>query len=152
MAHFFFDSVAYPWTFPEAKALWKMLAATFPAWKDVDNIRRSCDENIVAVAHGPPDDMWRDMLDNVAKAKQLKAFDAELRTRNAKGVVEALDKVIGIANPDSSAWLLDTPLFVNRVVLRAALAQLASPRTDKNVLIVRGDRQSGKSWTRHMVQ
>lgn len=152
MVHLFFDSAAYPWTFPEARALWKLLSATYPAWGEIDLIRRICDPNIVAIAAGSPDDMWSDMLDNVATANRLKEFDSALRSRRSPHLDKALDRLIAAVNPNTATWFLETPIFVNRLQLRTALAELASPKTDKNVLIVRGDPQSGKSWTRHVVR
>lgn len=151
MAHLFYDSPAYPWHIPEADALWRALHSAIPQFGAIDHLRKVCGPGISQFAPSDPEQMWRDMLTNTAIAGRLRQLDAELRSRTLPHVVDALDRLIAVASPDPVTWVLDDLIFANRIKLRSALAQLASSKTVKNVLVVRGERQSGKSWTKHFV-
>jgi hypothetical protein len=152
VAHLFFDSPTFPWYVLEARALHRLLYELIRDARDIDLIRQSCGPNVLPVGREDPKLMWQALLDNVATVRALRELDRVLRERNSPSIVEALDKLIAAVSMDPVNWIMDEPIFVNRVVLRKALAQLASPQTVKQVLVVRGDRLSGKSWTKHIIQ
>lgn len=152
MAHLFYDSPAYPWHIAEANELWRSLHVPIIHFGEIDHLRQVCGPGIRQFAEDAPDQMWRDMLNNVAIAGRLRELDRELRNRKLPHVINALDRLVAVASPDPVTWVLDGLIFANRTRLRAALAQLASAKTVKTVLIVRGERQSGKSWTKHFVE
>jgi hypothetical protein len=152
VAYMYFDSITYPWHIKEARELHEVLYSQITAAGEIDRIRACCGPHVAQLAHGAPDAMWRGLLNAVAIAGCLRDLDAVLREQQLPHVHAALDKLVNAASPDSERWILEQRIFVNRIRLRKALATLAGENTTERVLLVRGEKASGKTWTRHIIQ
>ena len=151
MLHPFFDSASYPWHLPEADRLHGVLYRTIADQPAIDQIRRSCSPNILPFAPGAADAMWRSVLDSTACAGCLRELDRCLRAKGLPHVTKALDDVISLVSAGSENGPLNE-VFVNRFGLRKALDQMSAPYGIRNVLVVRGEAGSGKTWSKLIVQ
>ena len=152
MTHLFFDASTFPWHLQEANDLQDLLSRLIADAATIDQIRKRCGPNVrPLVQPAAADAMWTQLLEHVTTAGRLRDLDRILRDES-RHIAIALDKLIAAASPDPASWFFDAPVFVNRTSLRTALAQLGSAQTDKTVLVVRGERHSGKTWTKHIVR
>ena len=151
MLHPFFDSRTYPWHYLEARDLHKILYQSITAEAEIDRIRLSCSPEILPFAKGPANQMWSELLANIAIAGELRAFDQHMRLQSLPHVKSALDNLSALVAISSYKGPLNE-IFVNRHSLRKALEQMSNPGASRNVLVVRGEPGSGKTWSKLMVQ
>lgn len=158
MAHPFFDTDKYPWDREDGRALHRKLYELITKPGDISMILRECSGDLEPLKEDAPKAMWQDLLDSVAAAMLLKTLGQRLRARPYPAVHAAFAAVEGAAGdvPDPVSQedrpFRPKPIFVDRKDLRATLRSLAAPDTSEFVLLVRGEPDSGKSWTRYIIQ
>jgi hypothetical protein len=94
---------------------------------------------------------WREILVRTSLARRLpKLCDTLLANDDLSGLHDCVRAVQNAPDPVHEMRLRGDKLFLDRVILRSALANMSA---DKPVLVVRAsDRGSGKSWTRELIK
>jgi hypothetical protein len=151
--HPFFDCGTFPWHLPEAAVLHRVLCQQIREPNAAVLFCQNC-------GFGNPEDIsenqsiklvWRQLLDAMAAATLLRALDRLARADiGLVQVHRALDALAAMEPPAVRRRLSSNVIFLDRVNLRDCLTRLAAPG-DRGVLLVRGPKHSGKSWTRHLI-
>ncbi len=151
--HPFFDSDRYPWHRDEALALHKKLYDLITDPKEIKKILFECSPDLDPLKDDGPKEMWRDLLDRVASALLLRKLGERLSLRQLPSL-HKIFRVVAESKFDVSSLedrpFRPKPIFVDRKDLRATLQSLAALNASEFVLLVRGEANSGKSWTRHI--
>jgi hypothetical protein len=156
--HPFFDSAHYPWDRADAVAFHKRLYELIPDGNEIKWILRQCSTELYPLKDAGPREMWAELLDKVAAALLMGKLGAVLRGRPqppvhaAFAVIELVAGAVPDPVPPEDRPFRPKPIFVDRKNLRASLRTLAAPDTGEFVLLVRGEADSGKTWTRHLIE
>lgn len=156
MAHPFFEASEYPWWLtPESTDFHTALAKLIPVQARIDVLYRACGANLPNVFLGQAQDLvWREVLNNLTplgglrKLCELVDGDFQKTPTNAavlKAVVEARPP-----DPIVTHIFYSDVVVLDRKGLRAQLGELQAKNGKKSVLLVRGGKQTGKSWSQHV--
>ncbi|MBN3760773.1 hypothetical protein [Burkholderia sp. Ac-20365] len=151
MAHPYFETERYPWHREEAQHFHRQLYTAFKLQPEISLLMNSCGPGLTPIAPGAADIMWTEVLDRLAAAQLLRRLGELLRERNFPFVNTAFKALEDAEDPVEAAGVSDGPIFVNRVNLRDALKRLAQPKAAQKVLLIRGERGSGKTYSREIV-
>lgn len=149
----FFDGIRIPWTRDEVRALHKALYTT-PTLQTRTAIMRFyvlAGDDLEPLKEDSPRTMWGEALDKLATARRLEEFCRLLLQDNAYVAIhDAIRAVQSAKDATEHVVLSDDRLFLDRQQLRDKLQRLMKSRT-RRVLLVRGARNCGKTWTQYMV-
>lgn len=150
MPHPFFDATAYPWHRLEASALHRALYLGIRDPKVVDTIHHGCGSELLPLnlSQGPGV-LWKDVLESVTVARKLPVLFELLRPRSPE-IAACIAAAEAAENPVDEPVLPGDVLFFDRKDLRRTLETL--PTTKGGVLLVRGERGAGNTWTEQLVQ
>jgi hypothetical protein len=162
MVHPFFDSLRYPWSRPEAQRWHKVLVDLYDTPTAIKAIYVQCAASPPRLTSpSPPEAMWTEALDNLAKEKRgLRALCDKVlenygKTDKVRDAIRAVETAVAAVDQ----WIfsegdpeLDGDLVIDRDLLRKQLGALESDQALKKVLVVRGDAKSGKSHSHHLFE
>lgn len=153
MAHPFFDSAGYPWEREDARALHLELAVAIAGAVAIDLVYKSCGSGLPGLPQQQvtPQDQWKHALETLAAAGLLQVLGQRLAEHKLPRVHQAFAAVAAAVDPVVELGIVSDRIFVDRSDLRQALSRLGSANAAVQVLLVRGESGSGKSWTRHIV-
>ena len=153
MPHPYFDAIAFPWHRPEAVEFHRALAQAERSFARIEFVYQQCGELPGLPSGRPADMLWKHVLDHVTPAGLLSrlcdilhghALYAALRPR--------ITAVMSAVDPLTASMIADDQIFLDRTRLRDRLAKLGARTSAARLLLVRGTKGSGKSWTRLMVE
>ena len=153
MAHPFFDALAYPWTRQDAQDLHTVLYNQIQQSKAIELLYQKAVSAPRPLTPGQAADLvWKEVLERVTAARTLsRLFDLLLELDVAPTLRPAIDAVRNATSPLDDALLSSDVIFVDRKRLKMLLQKLDGPSATHGVLLVRGDRRSGKTWTERLV-
>jgi hypothetical protein len=149
--HPILDSVNYKWAEPKAAELYKLLRKAFPdaQKKEADTLYQMSGTDLPELNRNQQNaDFWKDLLENLAANSCLRRFCELIQDRGKPKPL--MDVLKGIFEMQAVAQLkvIDNASVFDRMNLRNKLEALADPGSNIRVLIVRGEKQSGKSHGR----
>lgn len=154
MPHPIFDRSSYPWDRPEASALRDRLVAAMPDQKEVATVYQQAGGQPGALNTGQaPAGLWNEALNLLAQAGALRklcqqTLPSVTRLQGNSDLHDAIAAVLG-ARPAVAATIITGEPVLDRQRLRLMVASLQSGSAAR-VLVVRGERHSGKSHGRHI--
>ncbi len=153
MPHPFFDVTGYPWHRSDAVATYKALYDGIRPPATIDTLYRECGPDLAPLALGrPPDQIWKDALEFLTVARRLqKLCEIVIAAEAYTAVHPFMRAMVDAQDVLQEPLLTGDRLFIDRTGLRTELGKLAAINPAVRTLLVRGDADSGKSWTRHMV-
>ena len=152
MAHPFFESARYPWEREDARALHRELAVAIAGAVDIDLVYKSCGSGLDGLPQQvTPQNQWKHALEKLAAASLLQVLGQRLRERKLPRIHQAYAAIEAAVDPVVEPGIVSDRIFVDRGKLRQALSRLGGINAAVQVLLVRGESGSGKSWTRHIV-
>lgn len=119
----------------------------------IDRLLRSCNPGLFNLQPAEPTEMWSYALDRIAAKGCLRELFTLLADEESPALNDILADIVNAteAGRADEGFVHCDQVFVNRKKLHLALQRLAPPESAFRVLLVRGDEQGGKSWTRHVV-
>jgi hypothetical protein len=154
MLHPFQGGIPYPWNRPEARALYDLLSRDITTPGQIILLMQSHASNPPAL--NPmlsPAELWRQALDTVSLADGLLNLCRQLAGDDSLVAVSRAARAMLEARPAVQRRVgRDRRLVVGRNDLRSYLAELSTEGSTVKVLLVRGDPQTGKSWSRHLFE
>ncbi len=153
MAHPFLDALAYPWTRQDAQDLHTVLFNQVQAPKTIELLYQKCVTPAMPLTPGQPADLvWKEVLERVTAARTLgRLFEVLLELDVAPTLRPAIEAVQNATSPLEDVLLSSDVVFIDRKRLKLLLQKLEGPSATHGVLLVRGDRRSGKTWTERLV-
>jgi hypothetical protein len=158
-SHPFFDALAYPWHRPEAEEFHSALAATVPVGMVGILFPASGGDLINLNQQQAPLYVWRDVLDQLTIIRGLKALcewcKANADYHNNKSFQDAVRRVFAAAFlPPRQVLVNDATqlLMFDRQLLWADLDRLRTSTDRTRMLVVGGDRKSGKSHAHNLFE
>lgn len=154
MAHPFFDTVEFPFSRPEGKALLNTLVGGIQVPNQINLTYVACAQGLTPLNLNQAHHLiWGEALQNLTAAGALRALLDQVK-QQFQGPVWA--KVIGDVENAQEAKdvkiISDDVLVLDRTGLREQLALLEPETNPIKVLIVRGAPQSGKSHGRYLFE
>lgn len=149
--HPIFDSVRYKWAEPKATELWKLFRKVFPdaRKKEVDTLYQSAGTDLPELDLRQPNaDFWKDVLENLTANGCLRRFCELIQDLGKPPQLMELLKEIFELKAVTQLRIIDNAAVFDRVNLRNKLEAMADPNSEIRVLLVRGEKQSGKSHGR----
>jgi hypothetical protein len=157
LAHPFFDSIAYPWHRADAVEFHRALYRTVTKPDRIELLYNGCGDALTPLPLTEPADIiWKAVLRELVSARKLETFcTLARREQSLAAIVPVIDKIVNatdvlmqfVLKHDRTTELA----FVNRRKLRTGLEQIALGDSTVGVILVRGDPQTGRTWTRHLV-
>jgi hypothetical protein len=153
MAHPFFDALTYPWTRQDAQDLHTTLFNNVKAFGTIELLYQKCVTPATPLTPNQAAHLaWKEVLELVTSARRLgRLFELLLELAVAPTLRPAIEAVQNATNPLEDALLSTDVIFVDRKRLKLLLQKLEGPSATHGVLLVRGDRRSGKTWTERLV-
>jgi hypothetical protein len=154
MPHPFFDLPSYPWHLNDAAVLHRSLHQAIRDVDRIDNLYRQCLADPPPLnLKVPPDSVWTQVLNNLSVALKLRRLcDLIVADQQLQGIHPAALAVRHARDPLVEPVLSEDTIFVNRKALREVLARFSTGSSSRRVLLVRGECESGKSWTATLVR
>lgn len=153
MPHPIFDAASYPGHLPEAKAL---LEALYQTIGDPNRIRRfyeDCKAGLPPLTlAAPADNLWREALNNLVHARALQKLCDALLASTYQSLHGIVRKVLEMKDVVDQLILEDDVLFWDREGLRRHVAQVCKDTNPMKVVVVRGPRRSGRTWSRYLFE
>lgn len=157
MAHPFFDVISYPWHRADAVKFYTDLYRSEPNSDRIDLIYKRCAVDLPPLPlEKPPDGIWKAALQQLTSARKLREFCRIAKAESSfAAIVTTIDSVIS-ATDALTQFVLRTERkeitpFLNRRTLRSGLEQMVPADSSAGVIIVRGDPETGRSWTKYLV-
>jgi len=153
--HPIFDSLSYPWARLEADALHQSLVAVIDGKNEILALFVKAGGLAGAVNRDQsPSDLWHDVLDRVTKAGHLQLMLEKLREVSADNAAfQTAVQAVFDAAPVAEAQVYGSgPVVLDRDPLRTKLSSLEADTLPLNVLVVRGETKTGKSYGRHLFE
>ncbi|HEX2834185.1 MAG TPA: hypothetical protein VHW00_14340 [Thermoanaerobaculia bacterium] len=153
MAHPFFDSTSYPWHRQDARTLHSELWHGYTTAQDLDLLYKASAADLPPLLNDTIDRMWKSALENLTGTGGLRSFCrivCEAKPARPK-VVDAIKVIEQAEDPIRPTLLTGDRVFLDREELRDKLQRLTSD-TSLRVLLIRGDADTGKTWTKHLVE
>ncbi len=155
MPHPFFDAIEFPWHLDEAKAFRKSLSTAFKAPARIDLLYSDCGPGLppLFLGHGA-ELVWKEAIDNLAQAGLIRKLVDNLLTLPNTDVVEKARQIAAAVSVLESTVLgsASGPRFLDRKQLRAVAEEMGEPSNPIKVLVVRGEGNSGRTWTRWLIE
>lgn len=160
MAHLFFSEVRYPLHLAPAKELHKKLTQAYPDGAAARLVANAAGIDPATISWDRPMEIvWYEILDKATRARRLEQLLRDvLADPRVAAIHDVVRRAVDGGGAESTLSLLDTPLlpgdqpFLDRANLRTRLRQLAARvAVAPSVLIVRGDRGTGKTTSRLLV-
>ncbi|WAS91064.1 hypothetical protein [Nannocystis punicea] len=153
MAHPLFDDPRYRMDIQEGLHLYEQLCIHYPGAQDIRIVYACCGADLPGLKDDAPRPMWDVALGHIARALRLRRLCEHLLTRTMPKLVEAVRLVMGMRDIVERTVLgADELPFLDRKELRGYLEALARETSPLKVVVVRGERFSGRTWTRHLVE
>lgn len=158
MTHPYARAGAYPWHRPEAAHLHHVLCRDLPAWNDADLlIKRTAPGALPLPESKGADTIWKIVLEQVALAGALLDLCRILVGMQARvqRVADAAQAVLDLRSLVERRVGQDGRIVFGREPFRELLERLAMQQDDVDaikVLLVRGEADSGKSWSRYLFE
>lgn len=157
MTHPFASAIAYPWTRPEAGRLYDLLARDITNVKQIDILIKKASADLPQLnLNQAPGEVWKDGLEDIARAGALLALCRVLvGLANVPDVSAAAQVMLDARSVVEKRIMPQGRITVDREALRRRLAQLAAQDDGPDaikVLLVRGGRRTGKTWSRHLFE
>jgi hypothetical protein len=152
--HPFQGGIPYPWDRQEARELYVALSRDLTAPGQIDMIARTFAPAAPALNQNqPPPELWRLALTSIALADGLVALCKYLAKRaELVAVATAAQAVLDAPAAVKRRLGRDHRLVVDRDELRTHLLELSLEESMVKVLLVRGNPDSGKTWSRHLFE
>jgi len=153
MPHPFFDVGTFPWSRPEAIAFHDALSRAITVPARINVIYQQAGGVTLLNIGQAPDLVWKEAIDHCATHGLLRQLCQRLRTQGEWTTLEPV--VIAV---ESATDLLDVKvlanerIFVDRKNLRGEILKLCGTAASHGVMLVRGDPNSGKSWTKYFIE
>jgi len=157
MPHPFFDTVNYPWRREDAQAAYKALYTAIHVPGQIQLLCQQCPVELLPLTlNQSPDLIWKEALEKLAAAASLKWLCELVLKRQdlaschpaLRALIEAQDLVDALEEQLPSADLV----FLDRKKLRTELRRIAPGNAPVRVLLIRGSRACGKSWTQRLIE
>jgi hypothetical protein len=147
MGHPIFDAPTFPWARPDAKELARLLLLVYKSGPAISLVYDSAANGLDPLNEGqPPKLVWREALENLARASSLKDFcDVVLSDTKNQQLKAAIQAVIA-AQSDVDRSVLGGILVVDRLKTRQLLGGLTVRGSPLAMLLVRGPAKTGKTW------
>lgn len=156
MPHPFFEATTFPWHRPEAAGLTKDLARVEKNIATIDLEYRSCAEDLPPLTPGNAEVVWKEALENLVVARVLQVWcDNTLNNPRYKPIhprISALRDAVDILRKVVLDVADENLIVLDRETLRDALDKLRLAAGPRKVLVVRGPKRSGKTWSKHLVE
>lgn len=146
--HPILDSVKYKWAEPKAAELYKLLKKAFPDGqkKEADTYYQMAGTDLPELNRNQQNaDFWKDLLENLTANGCLRKFCELLIDRGRPPQLIVLLKEVFEMQSVTQLKVIDNAAVFDRANFRNKLSALADPTGNIRVLIVRGEKQSGKS-------
>ncbi|XYI04015.1 S1 family peptidase [Sorangium sp. So ce1128] len=153
-AHPFFSPRPYPWHRADALAFYMALHRTIAETSRIQEIYRQCGAGLPPLTVPAAEDvMWSEALGNLASAGALERLVSLILTNNAAGPVHPSAQNVrsAFALPKAQAAAPEM-VFVDRAVLHERLDEVDAALGTQRVLLIRGGRTGGKSWSKRLVE
>jgi hypothetical protein len=153
MAHPLFDDPRFRMDIQEGLHLYEQLCLHYPSAQDIRIVYARCSSNLPPLRDDSPHRMWAEALSNIARELRLRRLCEYLLTRTMPKLVEAVHRILGMRDfVERTVLGADDLPFLDRKELRGYLEAVARESSPLKVIVVRGERFSGRTWTRHLVE
>jgi hypothetical protein len=155
MAHPFFGGGDYPWHLLVAREFHAALSGLFNAPGQIDVLYKGCGADLPSLYLTQKADLiWHEALIALAPRGGIEKLVDSVRTQFQKTSVNSkiLQDVVDTEDPREAVVYPDGMLVLDRKPFRAQLSELELQQGSKGVLLVRGGRSSGKTWSRFVFQ
>jgi hypothetical protein len=152
MTHPFFDATSFPWARTDAKTLNDLLIIVLTNKPEIVGIYQRSGGVLGDLDQGQaPADVWHDVLDLLATGGKLRALCDELLAVSrlqGNAAFQAAVRAIEDARPAVEQRWFGDEIVLDRQPLRSLIATLEGESSRLNVIIVRGEAKSGRSYGR----
>lgn len=149
--HPIFDGIKLKWTDPNVRQLHKLLGKLkkFKSLEGIELWYEMAGDELPGLTYTKtPAGIWKEALDNLHANGCLRVFCQSLLDEGKPPeLMQALKGIFETESVTESKFIDESPLM-DRKNLRSKLNALASPESNTRVLIVRGDKRTGKSHGR----
>jgi hypothetical protein len=152
MPHWFDGGLAYPWSEPAAQKMYDTLVVTISEPNNIDRYYRMSIEGVVAPLNqqNPVDVLWKQALDDVATAGGLARLCNKLQVGRRWPKLRSAAAALLELRPATKKVILSRDVLVlDRERLRELVVELQSD-SQAGVVVVRGDQQTGKTYSKHI--
>jgi hypothetical protein len=154
--HPFQGPIAYPFARPEGDRLYQVLRRDITAAGLIDRLLKTASDALPALNEFlTPAERWRQGLEQVAVAGALLRLCEVLTAYEPAPDVRTAAQAMLDVQPAVARRVLGRRFVVDRVSLREGISRLSLTEDNADsvkVLLVRGGRKTGKTWSRHLFE
>lgn len=154
MSHPFFDSARFPWPDPVGQAFYAALGSVFHNDAQIVALFEDVGGHQGTLTRPQPaQHLLRQVLDQLAAAGRLPALCQEIQGRSLHPSVHDAAAAVVAAQPVAERLFFDDGvILLDRERLRSSLTRLGSDNAPVNVVLVRGEPRSGKSFAKYLLR
>jgi hypothetical protein len=153
VAHPFFDAMQFPLGRAEAGPFHVALSTAVSQYARIEILYRQCGDNLPPLRQDSADAVWLQALDQLTVARCLVRLIERILADAALAAMHDTARAIRDADAFQDVALIgDRQVFIDRERLRAHLGKLGTRDSLVRAVLVRGDGESGKSWTARLIE